>query len=95
MFLICFSLTAKTFAVYRIEERKAKLAILLKRLPADILYSASFTENIGELLSKVRELSLEGLIGKRAGSKYDSKRSGTWIKIKLYQQGSFVIGGYT
>jgi bifunctional non-homologous end joining protein LigD len=48
-----------------------------------------------ELLSRVRELSLEGLIGKRAGSKYDSKRSGAWIKIKLYQQGSFVIGGYT
>jgi bifunctional non-homologous end joining protein LigD len=40
-------------------------------------------------------LSLEGLIGKRAGSKYDSKRSGAWIKIKLYQQGLFVIGGYT
>jgi bifunctional non-homologous end joining protein LigD len=39
-------------------------------------------------------LSLEGLIGKRAGSKYDSKRSGALIKIKLYQQGSFVIGGY-
>jgi bifunctional non-homologous end joining protein LigD len=44
---------------------------------------------------RVRELSLEGLIGKRVGSKYDSKRSGAWIKIKLYQQGSFVIGGYT
>jgi bifunctional non-homologous end joining protein LigD len=77
-----------------IEERKAKLAALLKNpLPA-IRYSASSTENIDELLSRVRELSLEGLIGKRAGSKYDSKRSGAWIKIKLYQQGSFVIGGY-
>jgi len=70
-----------------IEERKAKLAALLKRPPADIRYSASFTQNIDELLSRVRELSLEGLIGKRAGSKYDSKRSGAWIKIKLYQQG--------
>jgi bifunctional non-homologous end joining protein LigD len=78
-----------------IEERKAKLAALLKRPPADIRYSASFTQNIDELLSRVRELSLEGLIGERAGSKYDSKRSGAWIKIKLYQQGSFVIGGYT
>ena len=78
-----------------IEERKAKLAALLKNpLPA-IRYSASFTENIDELLNRVRELSLEGLIGKRAGSRYDSKRSGAWIKIKLYQQGSFVIGGYT
>jgi bifunctional non-homologous end joining protein LigD len=78
-----------------IEERKAKLAMLLKKPPPAIRYSASFTENIDELLRRVRELSLEGLIGKRAGSRYDSKRSGAWIKIKLYQQGSFVIGGYT
>ena len=65
-----------------IEERKAKLAALLKRPPTDIRYSVSFTQNIDELLSRVRELSLEGLIGKRAGSKYDSRRSGAWIKIK-------------
>ncbi len=78
-----------------IEERKAKLAALLKNPPPAIRYSASFTQNIDQLLSRVRELSLEGLIGKRAGSKYDSKRSGAWIKIKLYQRGSFVIGGYT
>jgi bifunctional non-homologous end joining protein LigD len=67
----------------------------LKNPPPAIRYSASFTENIEELLNSVREFSLEGLIGKRAGSKYGSKRSGAWIKIKLYQQGSFVIGGYT
>jgi hypothetical protein len=45
---------------------KAKLAALLKNPPPAIRYSASFTENIDKLLSKVRELSLEGLIGKRA-----------------------------
>jgi bifunctional non-homologous end joining protein LigD len=78
-----------------VEERKAKLAALLKNPPPVIRYSASFTENIGQLLTKVRELWLEGLVGKRAGSKYDSKRTGLWVKIKLYQQGSFVIGGYT
>jgi bifunctional non-homologous end joining protein LigD len=38
---------------------------------------------------------LESLIAKRAGSKYDSKQSGAWIKIKLYQRASFVISGYT
>jgi bifunctional non-homologous end joining protein LigD len=57
-----------------IEERKAKLAALLKNPPPAIRYSASFTENIDALLAKVRELGLEGLVGKRAGSKYDSKR---------------------
>jgi bifunctional non-homologous end joining protein LigD len=76
-----------------IEQRKAKLAALLKNPTPGIRYSASFTENIGQLLTKVRELSMEGLIGKRAGSKYDSKRTGVWIKIKLYQQSSFVIAG--
>ena len=52
-------------------------------------------EKIDELLTRARALSLEGLIGKRAGSKYDSKRTGVWVKIKLYQQSSFVIGSYT
>jgi bifunctional non-homologous end joining protein LigD len=88
-------LNGKDLRGLAIEERKAKLAALLKRPSADIRYSPSFTQNVDELLSRVRELSLEGLIGKRAGSKYDSRRSGAWIKIKLYQQGSFVIGGYT
>jgi bifunctional non-homologous end joining protein LigD len=78
-----------------IENRKSELSTLLKNPPPGIRYSASFTQNIDQLLTKVRELSMEGLIGKRAGSKYDSKRSGAWIKIKLYQQSSFVIGGYT
>jgi bifunctional non-homologous end joining protein LigD len=78
-----------------IEERKAKLAALLKTSPPAIRYSASFSQNIDQLLTKVRELGLEGLIGKRVGSKYDSKRSGAWVKIKLYRQSSFVIGGYT
>jgi ATP-dependent DNA ligase len=57
-----------------IEERKAKLAALLRPPPPAIRYSASFTENIAELLNKVRELSLEGLIGKRAGSNMTRRR---------------------
>jgi bifunctional non-homologous end joining protein LigD len=41
-------------------------------------------------------LGLEGLIGKRAGSRYGAgKRSGAWIKIKLHLEQEFVIGGYT
>ena len=41
-------------------------------------------------------MGLEGLIGKRRGSKYEAgKRSGAWIKVKLHQEQEFVIGGYT
>jgi bifunctional non-homologous end joining protein LigD len=36
------------------------------------------------------------LIGKRSGSRYEpGKRTGAWVKIKLYQEQEFVIGGYT
>ena len=49
-----------------------------------------------ELLGRARKLGLEGLIGKRSGSRYEAgKRSGAWVKIKLHQEQEFVIGGYT
>ena len=88
-------LNGKDLRASPIEERKAKLAALLQRPTTVIRFSISFTEKIGELLERARELSLEGLIAKRVGSRYDSKRTGAWIKIKLYQQQAFVIGGYT
>jgi bifunctional non-homologous end joining protein LigD len=53
-----------------IEERKAKLAELFTESPAALRYSISFTKDIEELLEKARTLGLEGLIGKRSGSRY-------------------------
>jgi len=39
---------------------------------------------------------LEGVIGKRKDSRYESgKRSGAWRKVKATQSAEFVIGGYT
>jgi bifunctional non-homologous end joining protein LigD len=79
-----------------IEERKAKLEELLKKPPGVIRYSASFTKHIEELLDRARRLGLEGLMGKRSGSRYEAgKRTGAWVKIKLHQEQEFVIGGYT
>ena len=47
-------------------------------------------------MEKAKNLGLEGLIGKRSGSRYEvGKRSGAWIKIKLHLEQEFVIGGYT
>jgi len=57
-----------------IEERKAKLAALLRNPPPGIRYSPSFTEKIDEFLTRVRALSLEGLIGKRPGCKNELSR---------------------
>jgi bifunctional non-homologous end joining protein LigD len=79
-----------------IEERKAKLEELLKKPPGVIRYSISFTKDIPKLLDRAGQLGLEGLIGKRSGSRYEAgKRTGAWIKVKLHQEQEFVIGGYT
>ena len=79
-----------------IEERKAKLEELLEKPPGIIRYSVSFKKDVEELFSRAQEFGLEGLIGKRLGSRYEAgKRSGAWIKLKLHQEQEFVIGGYT
>jgi bifunctional non-homologous end joining protein LigD len=79
-----------------LKERKAKLEGLLKKPPGVLRYSVSFTHKIEELLARAQELGPEGLIGKRSGSRYEAgKRTAAWVKIKLYQEQEFVIGGYT
>jgi len=89
-------LNGKDLQDLQIEERKGKLGELLKNHPGVIRYSVSFTKDIPELLDRAHKLGLEGLIGKRAGSKYGAgKRTGAWIKVKLHQEQEFVIGGYT
>jgi bifunctional non-homologous end joining protein LigD len=89
-------LNGKDLQTLPLEERKAKLEGLLKKPAGIIRYSVSFTHKIEELLSRAQELGLEGLIGKRSGSRYEpGKRTGAWVKIKLYQEQKFAIGGYT
>jgi bifunctional non-homologous end joining protein LigD len=89
-------LNGKDLRSLPIEERKTKLEQLLKTPPGVIRYSVSFTKDVQELLNRARELGLEGLIGKRIGSRYEAgKRTGAWIKLKLHQEQEFVIGGYT
>ncbi len=58
--------------------------------------SEAFPGDDGEaLLDAAREAGLEGILAKRAGSCYESRRSREWLKIKLVNRQEFVIGGYT
>lgn len=89
-------LNGKDFLDLPIEERKAKLEELLTDPPGAIRYSATLGHDAGLLLEQARKFELEGLIGKRAGSRYEpGQRSGAWIKLKLDRKQEFVIGGYT
>ena len=76
-------------------KRRALLKSLVpihgKRIRISDYVEASATE----LLSAVREQSLEGIIGKRMDSLYEpGKRSGGWIKYRVNRGQEFVIGGY-
>ena len=47
------------------------------------------------MLDAARDAGLEGLLAKHAASKYESRRSREWIKIKINTEQEFVIGGFT
>ncbi len=69
---------------------------LLRHQTGAIRFSASLGSNGKDLLKRARRLGIEGLIGKRADSVYETgRRSGAWVKLKLHQEQEFVIGGYT
>ncbi|SDG83569.1 DNA ligase D [Janthinobacterium sp. YR213] len=80
-----------------VEARRALLEQLLQSLPASPLvrFSAALEATPPQILAHVCRLGLEGVIGKRRGSPYVSRRSGDWIKLKCGLRQEFVIGGYT
>jgi bifunctional non-homologous end joining protein LigD len=74
-------------------DRRQLLASIL--LPSEIVrYSEHFIGKGDELLQAVRAKGLEGIIAKQAQSRYESKRSGSWIKIKVTTQQDFIVCGY-
>ena len=75
-------------------ERKKLLQEILQ--PNDVIrYSEHFTTNASELLAAAKQQGLEGLVGKRAQSRYESRRSSDWVKWKVVDSADFVICGYT
>ncbi len=79
-----------------IETRRAELKGLVKRLGATVQLSQAFDASPEDLLAAARGQGLEGIILKRAGSRYESdRRSGAWLKVKNLNEQEFVIGGFT
>ena len=54
-----------------------------------------FRPRRNRFLEAVRDLGLEGVVGKRLDSRYEpGERSGVWIKLRVNLEQEFVIGGY-
>src|SRR5919202_1549508 len=76
-------------------ERRSRLEKLLDRRNRTIRLSDTFDD--GEaLLQAAREQGLEGMIAKRADSRYaEGKRTRDWLKIKTHGRQEFIVAGYT
>jgi bifunctional non-homologous end joining protein LigD len=80
----------------RLDARRALLQDLLAARPSDtVRFSAEFGTDPAQLVVAACQIGLEGVIGKRRDSRYVTRRSPEWIKLKCGQRQEFVIGGYT
>jgi bifunctional non-homologous end joining protein LigD len=76
-------------------ERRARLEKLIDRRSADVQVSEAFEDGEG-LLRAAQEQRYEGVIAKRADSRYEpGRRTGQWLKLKTHNTQEFVIAGYT
>src|SRR5689334_15373911 len=75
-------------------ERKALLEQILK--PAVFVKYADHVEAAGEeFFREIEKFRLEGMMAKRAASKYVQKRTTDWLKVKTVLRQEVVIAGYT
>ncbi|HET7064622.1 MAG TPA: DNA ligase D [Rudaea sp.] len=75
-------------------DRRRYLAQCL--LPSPLVQLVHAAEDGIALHAAALASGFEGVIGKRADSRYEAgQRSGAWLKVKPVQSADFVVGGYT
>lgn len=66
------------------------------KLAEPIRYSPLLRASLKDLIQSVKVQGLEGLVAKRADSKYEpGQRPGVWLKMRVNQGQELVIAGYT
>ncbi len=75
-------------------DRKRLLRLALPPV-GPLRYVDHFPERGEELFESVVGMGLEGVVGKKADSRYRGGRSGDWIKVRADKVDDFVIVGYT
>jgi ATP-dependent DNA ligase len=69
---------------------------VLAKLSEPIRESPVWEASLTDLISSVKTHGLEGLVGKRRDSRYETgERSGAWQKMRVNKGQHFVIAGYT
>ena len=78
-----------------IDRRNLLEGYALQGMRDPVRLSAVFNESPKRLIAAAKKSGLEGVIGKRADSRYESgERTGAWVKYKTNKGQELVIGGY-
>ncbi len=75
------------------DRKKLLMEVLTPEGPIRI--SEHFTGHGAEMLEAAKQQGLEGIVGKRARGRYESRRSPDWVKWKVVDASDFLICGYT
>jgi bifunctional non-homologous end joining protein LigD len=68
---------------------------VLPTLMEPVRCSPVLEASLPDLVQSVKVQGLEGLVAKRANSKYEpGQRSGAWMKMRVNRSHEFIIGGY-
>lgn len=79
-----------------VEQRRDLLRVLLAQCELQcVRFSETLDADPASLLDSACRLGLEGLIGKRRGSRYSGERGPDWIKLKCQNRQEFIVLGYT
>jgi len=76
-------------------ERKERLRGLISGTGTPLQYSDHQIGRGSEFYGKACELSLEGIISKRADAPYSPGDRGLWVKVKCQNREEFVVVGWT
>jgi bifunctional non-homologous end joining protein LigD len=78
-----------------LRERKAMLAKILLSGGEGLRLSEHLEASGAAIFRAACEVHAEGIVSKRADSKYTGGRSASWLKLKCIRQQELVIGGFT
>ena len=78
-----------------LSERKAVLAHVLEGAGEWLRLSEHIEDDGEAMFHKACELHAEGIVSKRAASRYISGRGADWQKFKCVHEQEFVVGGFT
>lgn len=78
-----------------LRKRRERLADFFGPTECPVELSQTLDDQVEHILESARELGLEGVMAKRADSRYVSgQRTRTWIKLKIEQTQEVVVGGW-